>query len=75
MANDNVTPITAAGKPNTVMAERIEEQRIRIFRAMNFVWTTELSLGEDNLDQRGTLEAAYEVLNEVVLELNALSGQ
>jgi len=73
---DNVTPITAAGKPNKATAERIEEQRVRIFRAMNLVGTTVLSLDqEDDLDQRGTLEAAYEILDEVALELNVISGQ
>lgn len=70
MSNDNVIPFTAAGKPDEAAgAERIEKQRVRIFRAMNLVWTTVLSLGDDALDQRGTLEAAYEVLEEVVSEL------
>jgi hypothetical protein len=75
----NVTPITAAKKLDKVMAERLEELRVRIFRAMNFVWTTEFSLqsawGDDALDQRGALEAAYEILGEVASELNAISGQ
>ena len=73
MASDNVTLITAAKKTDRVMAERIEDQRALILRAMNLIRTTELSLG-DALDQRGTLEAAYEVLDEVALELNAISS-
>jgi hypothetical protein len=57
---DNVTSITTAGNPKKHAAERIEEQRVRIFRAMNLVGTTVLSLGQDHDldDQRGTLEAA-----------------
>jgi hypothetical protein len=47
MAKGNVTPITAAEKPEKETADRIEEQRGRIFRAMNLVGTTVLSLNQD----------------------------
>jgi hypothetical protein len=74
MAKNNVTPITAAGKPEKETADRIEEQRGRI-RAMNLVQTTALSMNEDEMDQKGTLETAYELLNDIALELNVISGQ
>jgi hypothetical protein len=74
MSANNVTPITAAGKLKEETAERIEELRARIFRAMNLVETTRLSLSQDHeLDRRGTLEGAYEILDEVASELNTIS--
>jgi hypothetical protein len=79
----------ASGQEGAVMtienfAERIEEQRVLIYRAMNFVRTTQLSLNlrsdrspdsVDDLSRSGTLDAAYEILDSVAMELNAISGK
>ena len=67
-------PIPSAHKPSKAVAERIEEQRQRLFRAMNLVGTTAPSCGEDDLDRQDTLDAANEVMDGVALELCAISG-
>jgi hypothetical protein len=59
---NNVTPIASAGRPTPAVAIRIERQRVRLFRAMNFVQTTERALEEDFESERDTLAAAWEII-------------
>lgn len=71
----NGAPITASGKPSTAVAIRIERQRIRLFRALNFVAVTSRALDQDDfIMERDVLKAAFDIINDVALELNAISG-
>jgi hypothetical protein len=75
MSADNVTPIGAAKATPRAVAVRIEMLRQRCFRAMSFVETTRRALDQDEqLSERQTLEAAWEILDKVAQEMNEISG-
>jgi hypothetical protein len=73
MSTDNITPISAARKPNAELARLLNEQINQVYRAKNLVGTTAKSLDENDNDRRGTLEAACEVLQDIVDELDRLA--
>jgi hypothetical protein len=67
-AQDHITPAPA-------LAIEIERQRIRLFRAMALVETTKNALPKyEQLSERDTLAAAYEIMDEVAGKLNEISG-
>jgi hypothetical protein len=71
MADRNSTgDLNTSAHPSTT----IEEQRQRLFRAMNLVGTTALSCDEGDSNRKGTLEAAHEIMNDVAAQLEAIGS-
>jgi hypothetical protein len=55
--------------------QHVERLRLRLFRAMSFVETTERALGQhDQLSERDVLREAYKAIGEVAEELEGISG-
>jgi hypothetical protein len=66
------------GKAETALApeavEAIKRQRDQLFDAMAFVDTTVDSLDEEDISQRGTLRAAYRLLDDIAGKLELIGS-
>jgi hypothetical protein len=73
MSGDNVTPISAARRPNEEMKRLLQEQVGGAYRPRNLVGTTLKSIDERDSDRIGTLEVACEVLDKLAEDLDEIS--